>query len=133
MLKDYKSLELDKILQQLANETTCADAAALAAEIEPDTDLKDVERLLQETDDAFVLMAKFGAPSFYGMTNVTNALRRAQAGGVLNLPELLAVAGTLRAIRSVSDWREKSESVKTASTTALKRCSRTNFSRSASR
>ena len=27
------------------------------------------------------------------MTNVTNALRRAQAGGVLNLPELLAVAG----------------------------------------
>ena len=114
MLKDYKSLELDKILQQLANETTCADAAALAAEIEPDTDLKHVERLLQETDDAFALMAKFGAPSFYGMTNVTNALRRAQAGGVLNLPELLAVAGTLRAIRSVSDWRKKSESVKTA-------------------
>ena len=108
MLKDYKSLELDKILQQLANETTCADAAALAAEIEPDTDLKHVARLLQETDDAFVLMAKFGAPSFYGMTNVTNALRRAQAGGVLNLPELLAVAGTLRAIRSVSDWRKKS-------------------------
>ena len=34
MLKDYKSLELDKILQQLADETTCADAAALAAEIE---------------------------------------------------------------------------------------------------
>ncbi len=114
MLKDYKSLELDKILQQLANETTCADAAALAAEIEPDTDLKHVEHLLQETDDAFVLMAKFGAPSFYGMTNVTNALRRAQAGGVLNLPELLAVAGTLRAIRSVSDWRKKSESIKTA-------------------
>ena len=114
MLKDYKSLELDKILQQLANETTCADAAALAAEIEPDTDLKHVARLLQETDDAFVLMAKFGAPSFFGMTNVTNALRRAQAGGVLNLPELLAVAGTLRAIRSVSDWRKKSESVKTA-------------------
>lgn len=114
MLKDYKSLELDKILQQLANETTCADAAALAAEIEPDTDMKHVERLLQETDDAFVLMAKFGAPSFYGMTNVTNALRRAQAGGVLNLPELLAVAGTLRAIRSVSDWRKKSESIKTA-------------------
>ena len=101
MLKDYKSLELDKILQQLANETTCADAAALAAEIEPDTDLKHVERLLQETDDAFVLMAKFGAPSFYGMTNVTNALRRAQAGGVLNLPELLAV----ESIKTALDYR----------------------------
>ena len=114
MLKDYKSLELDKILAQLANETTCADAAELAMQIEPDTDPKHVARLLQETDDAFVLMAKFGAPSFYGMTNVTNALRRAQAGGVLNLAELLAVAATLRAIRSVSDWRKKSESIKTA-------------------
>lgn len=114
MLKDHKSLELDKILSMLANETTCADAAEMAIRIEPDTDLKHVTRLLQETDDAFVLMAKFGAPSFYGMTNVTNALRRAQAGGVLNLPELLAVAATLRAIRSVSDWRRKSESIKTA-------------------
>ena len=114
MLKDHKSLELDKILSMLANETTCADAAEMAMRVEPDTDLKHVTRLLQETDDAFVLMAKFGAPSFYGMTNVTNALRRAQAGGVLNLPELLAVAATLRAIRSVADWRKKSESIKTA-------------------
>ncbi|MBQ2668826.1 MAG: endonuclease MutS2 [Clostridia bacterium] len=114
MLKDHKSLELDKILSMLANETTCADAAELAVAIEPDTELKHVARLLQETDDAFVLMAKFGAPSFYGMTNVTNALRRAQAGGVLNLTELLAVAATLRAIRSVSDWRKKSESIPTA-------------------
>ena len=114
MLKDHKALELDKILLQLANETTCPDAAELAQKIEPDTDIRHVERLLQETDDAFVLMAKYGAPSFYGMTNVTNALRRAEAGGVLNLAELLSVAATLRAIRSVSDWRKKSESVKTA-------------------
>ena len=114
MLKDHKALELDKILLQLANETTCSDAAELAQKIEPDTDIRHVERLLQETDDAFVLMAKYGAPSFYGMTNVTNALRRAEAGGVLNLAELLSVAATLRAIRSVSDWRKKSESVKTA-------------------
>ena len=30
MLKDHKALELDKILLQLANETTCPDAAELA-------------------------------------------------------------------------------------------------------
>ena len=91
MLKDHKALELDKILLQLANETTCPDAAELAQKIEPDTDIRHVERLLQETDDAFVLMAKYGAPSFYGMTNVTNALRRAEAGGVLNLESIANV------------------------------------------
>lgn len=114
MNKDCKSLELDKILAMLAQETTCADAAELAAAVEPETDIKRVGHLLKETDDAFVLMAKFGAPSFYGMQNVTNALRRAEAGGTLNLTELLSVGATLRALRSVSDWRKKSESVKTA-------------------
>ena len=34
MLKDHKALELDKILLQLANETTCPDAAELAQKIE---------------------------------------------------------------------------------------------------
>ena len=40
MLKDHKALELDKILLQLANETTCPDAAELAQKIEPDTDIR---------------------------------------------------------------------------------------------
>ena len=38
MLKDHKALELDKILLQLANETTCPDAAELAQKIEPESD-----------------------------------------------------------------------------------------------
>ena len=42
MLKDHKALELDKILLQLANETTCPDAAELAQKIEPDTDIRHV-------------------------------------------------------------------------------------------
>ena len=76
MLKDHKALELDKILLQLANETTCPDAAELAQKIEPDTDIRHVERLLQETDDAFVLMAKYGAPS-------RRSGRRAESGGII--------------------------------------------------
>ena len=109
MLKDHKALELDKILLQLANETTCPDAAELAQKIEPDTDIRHVERLLQETDDAYVLMARFGSPGFSGLRNITNALRRAEAGGVLNLTELLRVASVLRALRGILEWRSKSE------------------------
>ena len=116
MNKNYRALELDKILEMVAKEATCPDAAELARAIQPVYTAAEARHLLEETDAAFVLMAKFGAPSFYGLQNVTNALRRAQAGGGLGLPELLAVGATLRAIRSLKQWHEKSASVKNALT-----------------
>ena len=91
MDKNLRALELDKILEMLAAETTCDDAAELALAITPETNLEEVRHLLKQTDDAYVLMAKFGAPSFYGLKNTVNALRRAQAGGALNLVEFLAI------------------------------------------
>ena len=116
MDKNYRALELDKILEMVAKEATCPDAAELARAIQPVYTAAEARHLLEETDAAFVLMAKFGAPSFYGLQNVTNALRRAQAGGGLGLPELLAVGATLRAIRSLKQWHEKSAGVKNALT-----------------
>ena len=113
MDKNYRALELDKILEMVAKETTCEDGAALARSIEPVYTPAEARRLLEETDAAFVLMAKFGAPSFYGMKNVTNALRRAQAGGGLGLRELLDIGGTLRAIRSLQQWHSKNAGMHT--------------------
>ena len=114
MDKNYRALELDKILEMLAQETTCADAAEKAALIAPVHTAAQAQQLLEETDAAYVLTAKFGAPSFYGMKNITNALRRAQAGGGLGLRELLDVAETLRAIRSLTQWHSKNEGMKNA-------------------
>lgn len=109
-----QAVELDKVLKMLAEQTSCDDAAELALALEPACSLEEVGRLLQETDDAYVLMARFGSPGFSGLRNITNALRRAEAGGVLNLTELLRVASVLRALRGILEWRSKSEGVKTA-------------------
>mgnify|MGYP000410609427 CR=1 FL=1 len=49
MLKDHKALELDKILLQLANETTCPDAAELALHCMEDID-KDFINKVKEGD-----------------------------------------------------------------------------------
>lgn len=116
MEKHYRALELDKILEMVAQETSSADGAELARKMEPVYTAAEAQWLLQETDAAFVAMAKFGAPSFYGMKNVTNPLRRAQAGGGLGLRELLDIGGTLRTIRGLTQWWSKSESVRTALT-----------------
>ncbi len=107
------ALELDKVLELLAAQTSCEDAAAAARELTPSVFADEVDRLLSETDAAYQLMARFGAPSFGGVTNVAGALRRAEAGAMLSLSELLRIANTLRAIRSLHEWRGHCEGVST--------------------
>ncbi|MBQ8539122.1 MAG: endonuclease MutS2 [Ruminococcus sp.] len=114
MNRHYRALELDKILTLLAKETTIPDAYEQALKIEPVWGLFEVEELLKQTDDAHMLIGRFGAPSFGGVSNIANALRRAQAGGCLTTTELLKIAQTLRVIRLVKEWRNKSAGVQTS-------------------
>ena len=114
MNRHFKTLELDKILHMLAEETSIDEAGELALCVEPQVDLDKVERLLTQTEDAHILIGRFGAPSFGGISNVTNALRRAEAGGCLNTSELLSIARALRVIKGVRDWHAHCAGVSTS-------------------
>ena len=113
MNKHHKSLELDKVLELLASYTSCDDAHELALSLVPQTDLDSARALMNQTRDAHMLLARFGGPSFGGLTNVNNALFRADAGSTLSLRELLDVAGVLRVIRTIVQWRTTNEGVDT--------------------
>lgn len=114
MNKNHKTLELDLILEKLAAECSCDDAKDLARGLKPAGDMAEVEMLLQQTEDAFSLLARFGGPSFSGLKNVNNSLHRAAAGGSLNHKELLDIAYCLRALRTLDEWRNHSSGVKTS-------------------
>lgn len=114
MNKNHKTLELDLILEKLAAECSCDDAKDLARGLKPASDMAEVEMLLQQTEDAFSLLARFGGPSFSGLKNVNNSLHRAAAGGSLNPKELLDIAYCLRALRTLDEWRNHSSGVKTS-------------------
>ena len=114
MNKNHKSLELDKILDMLAEQTSFEDAKNLALSVEPSPYLFEVNELITETSDAHSLIARFGAPSFGNLHNINNSLRRAEAGAVLNPLELLRAAYMLQTIRSVAEWRDRSASVQTS-------------------
>lgn len=114
MNKNYKTLELDLILDKLAGECLCDDAKDLARGLKPSSDISEVELLLQQTEDAFSLLARFGGPSFSGLKNVNNPLHRASAGGSLNPKELLDIAYCLRGLRTLDEWHGHSSGVKTS-------------------
>lgn len=114
MDKNFKTLELDLILEKLANECSCDDAKELALELKPSTDMSEAELLLTQTEDAFSLLARFGGPSFSGLKNVNNPLHRANAGGSLNPKELLDIAYCLRSMRTLDEWHNHCSGVRTS-------------------
>lgn len=109
--KNAKALEFDKVLEKLAEFTSCEDARENALNLRPESSLAMAQALLNQTADAHMLLARFGGPSFGGLKNVNNALSRANAGSVLNTRELLDIAGVLRVIRTLSQWRESNAGV----------------------
>lgn len=111
--KFYKCLELDKILLLLADETSIERSREAALALEPSSGLFEANELLAETNDAHMLVGRFGTPSFGTVRDMTNAIRRAQADAVLNTLELLRIAELLRVIRSLEEWRKKSASIET--------------------
>lgn len=114
MDRHQKALELDKVLNMLKAEATISNVKEEALKLTPSAGLFETKELLKQTSDAHMLIGRFGAPSFSGISDNVNALRRAQAGGCLTQYELLQIAATLRNIRKVREWKQKSASVETS-------------------
>lgn len=104
MNRHFSALELNKILQMLADKAMLSDAKAAALSLAPDTDPQTVDLLLTQTDDASRVISAYGAPSFSGAQNTAPLLARAQAGAVLTMRELLDIGETLRVIRAVKEF-----------------------------
>lgn len=113
MNNHYIALELDKVLARLKRFVSSADGKELVDVLKPETNINLAQALLDQTNDAHMLMARFGAPSFGGAKNVNNSLSRADAGGVLSMRELLDVAEVLRTIRLLCEWRSKNSGIPT--------------------
>ena len=104
--KHIRVLELPKVLERLSLLCHCPDAAEMAVSLCPSSELSTAVKLMNQTVEAYTLTARYGAPSFGGLTNVNGSLTRAGAGGTLSMAELLRVAETLRVIRSLKQWQE---------------------------
>ena len=103
--KHQRVLELDKILNMLADCTSCDDGKEKALALEPQTSLYRAREEMRQTADANVLSNRYGAPTIYHFKNIKSMVKRAELGTSLSLRELLEISNALRTVRALSDWR----------------------------
>ncbi len=113
MNKYLKTLELDKILNMLADLTSNEDSRKLALSIEPENDLERVKYETLKTSQALNLSIQFGTPAFTGFKNICSQVNHAKSGAVISLRDLLDVADMLRQIKSLYDWYNHCSNIET--------------------
>ncbi len=112
-LKSCATLELGRVLEMLSAHAVSNKAKKNALELVPDTDCDAVNYSQQQTSDAKKLIGLRGAPPFSGIRDVSDSLRRADAGGSLNLKELLDIASLLRTARMVRGYLSEEREIST--------------------
>ncbi len=104
--KSLRKLELDAVLELLAEQASSEDAKARCRALQPLTDADDIRRLQEQTAAASRLLVQKGSPGLGGIKDVSESLARADRGGCLSAGELLKIAGVLRCARTVKNYAE---------------------------
>lgn len=96
-----KRLEFDKILRMLEEHTSFSLARSEAQKVGPTNDFRQARRRLEQTDEAYRFLHRFGDLPYGGITDIIPLVRRAGRGGMLDAEELLAVGRTLVGVRKI--------------------------------
>jgi len=113
MDKYLKTLELDKILEMLAELTSNDETRRMALAVRPDTDLASVRKECLKTSQAFSLSVQYGTPPFSNFKDICSSAARAKSGAVISLRDLMDIAAMLRQIKGLADWYDHCENVET--------------------
>ena len=107
--KSLHKLELDQVLNQLAECAGSGEGKNACLRLRPVSDLEDVQALLDETTAASDLCTRKGNPSFAEVYDVSASLERADRGGSLQPKELLRIASVLRCARNIKGYVSEDE------------------------
>ena len=94
--KTLQILEFYKVTELLGGFASSEAGRALCAKIRPDTDLKRIRQWQRNTTDAAErIRLKGSAPSFRGVREIRDSLKRLEVEAPLSIPELLSVSSVL--------------------------------------
>lgn len=106
-----KTLEFDKVRNQLIEHTHSSLGREKAQTLMPSVDFEEVSRLQEETDEAAKVLRIKGNVPLGGIHDIRPHTKRAQIGGMLSPMELMQVASTVHASRQMKRFIEDLQEV----------------------
>lgn len=106
IMRHAATLELNRVLEMLANEASMPDAKEMALALRPNNQKNEAADALHDTEEAYLLIAGHSSPSFGTGADISPALTRAEVGATLSIKELLDVSSLLKTVRNVKGWRD---------------------------
>ncbi len=104
-----KTLEFNKVREQVASFCTSSIGKSAIDELIPETDFDTVVELLEEMDEGLSILRVKGNVPMGGIFDVRPHAKRAQIGGMLSPMELMEIASTIRASRILRNFIEDIE------------------------
>ncbi len=118
--KVLKTLEFDKITEQLSQFAYSEAGKAACLDLKPMTDIDAIRTAQDETTHALNRILRQGTLSFYGISDVRDSMARLEVGSTLGIPELLRVEKLLEAAGRVKAYdRNAPEEVQDSLTEAF--------------
>ena len=105
--KGLKILEDDKILHLLEEKADSAPGKKLCRELQPMTDLEEINIAQTHTQDALNRIFKLGSTSFGSNQEIGFALKSLEIGSTLSMPELLRIARLLDNVNRIKTYGRK--------------------------
>ena len=102
-----KTLEYDKIIEQLKRYAGSEMGKALCSQLKPQTDVNVIQAMQQETRDALQRIYQKGSLSFNGVPDIRGALKLLGVGSALLAGELLKISSVLTATLRVKNYGGK--------------------------
>ena len=93
--KALKTLEYDKIIEQLTSRASSLLGKRKCENLQPSASLGEIEHLQRQTQDALTRLFQKGTISFGGARDVRGSLKRLEIGSSLGIQELLSICSVL--------------------------------------
>lgn len=107
--KTLKTLEYYKIIKKLEAKAESELGREKIREIVPLTRMDEIERLQEETREAYNILIKRSAPPLFGINDIESSIRRIEKGGILEAAGLLDVADSLRVSRRLKSYLKNND------------------------